>query len=148
MGQVGDLIGAERAAAAGVLRKTEHPRLEEGAIDDQLPTALEQVKQANLALGSVERVPLLHGHPRHPSTLGGQRVSSAGQCLLLHEELLARSLPLPRRHDPGFVLWKIPFRLLHVFLPTFPERGTLAVMRSRPCRAGLITPCSARHGTR
>jgi hypothetical protein len=36
-----------------------------------------------------------HGHPRHPPTLGGQRVTGAGQLLLLHEQLLARSLPLP-----------------------------------------------------
>jgi hypothetical protein len=34
MGQVGDLIGAQRAAAAGVLGPAEHPGLEEGAIDD------------------------------------------------------------------------------------------------------------------
>src|SRR5262249_31279908 len=51
MGQVGDLIGAQGAAAAGVLGPAEHPGLEEGAIDDQLPAALEQVEQANLALG-------------------------------------------------------------------------------------------------
>src|SRR6267143_433767 len=99
MGQVRDLIGAQGAAAAGVLGPAEHPGLEEGAIDDQLTAALEQIEQAYLALGSVELVLLLHRHPRHPSTLGGQRVTGAGQGLLLHEELLARNLPLLRRHD-------------------------------------------------
>jgi hypothetical protein len=51
MRQVGDLIGAEGTAAAGVLGPAEHPWLKEGAIDDQLPATLEQVEQANLALG-------------------------------------------------------------------------------------------------
>src|SRR5262245_10389950 len=41
---------------------------------------------------------LLQGQPRHPPTLGGQRVTGPGQLLLLHEQLLARSLPLPQRH--------------------------------------------------
>src|SRR5262245_47103315 len=75
-----------------------HAGLEEGAIDDQLPPAVEQVEQARLALGTVELVLLLHGQPRHPPTLGGQRVTGPGQLLLLHEQLLARSLPLPQRH--------------------------------------------------
>src|SRR6266568_2682929 len=40
MGQVGDLIGAQGAAAAGMLGPAEHPGFEEGAVDDQLPAAL------------------------------------------------------------------------------------------------------------
>src|SRR5262249_5464897 len=75
-----------------------HAGLKEGAIDDQLPPAVEQVEQARLALGTVELVLLLHGQPRRPPTLGGQRVTGPGQLLLLHEQLLARSLPLPQRH--------------------------------------------------
>src|SRR6266446_10223012 len=81
MGQVRDLIRAKRAATAGVLGPAEHPGLEEGAIDDQLPAALEQVEQANLTLGPVELVLFLHCRPRHPSTLGGQRITGAGQGL-------------------------------------------------------------------
>src|ERR687895_1179396 len=41
------------------------------------------------------------GQPRHPPTLGGQRVTRAGQLLLLHEQSLTRSLPLLARHDRG-----------------------------------------------
>ena len=100
MGQVRDLIGAQGATAARVLGPAEYPGLEEGAIDDQLPAVLEQVEQANLALGTFELVLLLHHHPRHPSTLGGQCVTGAGQLLLFQEELLPCSLPLPFRHDP------------------------------------------------
>src|SRR5271166_5689805 len=51
------------------------------------------------ALGPVELILLLHRHPRHPPSLGGQRVTGAGQGLLLDEKLLARSLPLLRRHN-------------------------------------------------
>ena len=101
VGEVGDLVGSQRAAAAGMLGPAEHAGLEEGAVDDQLTAALEQVEQARLALRPVELVLLLHGHPRHPPALGGQRVTGAGQLLLLHEQLLARRLPLLRRHDRG-----------------------------------------------
>jgi hypothetical protein len=99
MGYVGDLVGHHGAAAAGMLGPAEHAGLEEGAVDDQLTAAFEQVDQARVALRPVERVLLLHGQPRHPSALGGQRVAGAGQGLLLHEQLLARSLPRLRRHD-------------------------------------------------
>src|SRR5580658_11040135 len=98
MGQVGDLIGAEGAAAAGVLGPAENPGLEEGAIDDQLTAALEQIEQAYPALGSVELVFLLHSQPRHPPAFGGQRVTRAGEGLLFDEELLTRRLPLLLRH--------------------------------------------------
>src|SRR5205823_9156593 len=73
-----------------------------------LPAALENVEQANLTFGPVELVLLPDRHPRYPSTLGGQRITGAGQGLLLHEELLVRSLPLLLRHDRRCVLWKIP----------------------------------------
>src|SRR6266853_5812664 len=99
MGQVRDLIGTQGAAAAGVLRPAEHSGFEEGAVDDQLTAALEQIEQAYLTFGSVELVLLVHGQPRHSPTLGGQRVTSAGQGLLLHEKLLACSLPILRRHN-------------------------------------------------
>src|SRR3974390_2077023 len=115
MGQVPDLIGAQGATAAGVLRPAEHPGLEEGAIDDQLPAALEQVEQAHLTLGPVELVLLLHRHPRHPSTLGGQRITRTSQGFLLHEELLARGLPLLPRHDRRYVHSEMSFVVLHVF---------------------------------
>src|ERR1700738_5016350 len=52
MGQVRDLIGAQGAAAAGVLGPAEHSGFEESAIDDQLTAALEQIEPAYLALGS------------------------------------------------------------------------------------------------
>jgi len=71
MGQVCDLIGAERTTAARMVGPAEDARLEEGAIDDQLSAALEQIEQADLARGTVELVLLLHCRPRHPSTLGG-----------------------------------------------------------------------------
>jgi hypothetical protein len=94
MGQVGNLIGAQGTAAARVVGPAEHAGLEEGAIHDQLATALEQIEQAYLAPGSVELVRVVHSQPRHPPAFGVQRVTGAGHGLLLDEELLARRLPL------------------------------------------------------
>jgi hypothetical protein len=79
---------------AGMLGPPLHAGFEEGAVDDQLTATLEQVEQARFALGSVELVLFLNSQPRHPPTLGRQRVTGAGQLFLLHEQLLKRSLPL------------------------------------------------------
>src|SRR5579864_3541004 len=129
MSQVANLIGAQGAAAASVFGPAEDARFEEGAIDDQLTAALEQIEQAYLALGSVELVLLVHSQPRHPPAFGGQPVTGAGQGLLLHEELLARSLPLLLRHDRGCVHREMPFPVFlvslfpccHLISPLFSE---------------------------
>jgi hypothetical protein len=92
VGEVGDLVGQQAAAAARVVGPAEHAGLEEGAVDDQLLTALEQIEQACLALRPVERVALLHRQPRHPPTLRGRRIPSLGQSRLLHQHLLAGRL--------------------------------------------------------
>src|SRR5207248_10856387 len=98
MGDVRDLVAHHGAANTRMLGPPFHAGFEERAVDDQLTAALEQVEQAHFALGSVELVILLHGQPRHPATLGRQRVTGAGQLLLLHAQLLTRSLPLLRRN--------------------------------------------------
>src|SRR5258708_6941437 len=99
VGQMCDLIGAKGAAAAGMLGPAEHPGFEEGAVDDQLPAALEQVEQAHLAVRPLEFIRLLDGHPWHPPAFGSPRVAGAGQGLFLHHHLLARRLPGLWRHD-------------------------------------------------
>ena len=101
MGEVGDLVGPQGTATASMVRPAVHAGLEKGAVDDQLVPALEQVEQTRFALGSIELVLLLYGQPRHPPTLGGQRVTGAGQLLFLHQQLLARSFPFLRRYDRG-----------------------------------------------
>src|SRR5271156_2717970 len=116
MGQVGDLVGAQGAAAAGVLRPAEYPGLEEGAIDDQLTAALEQIEQAYLALGSLELILLVHNQPRHPPAFSGPRVTGARQGLLLSQALLVSSLPLLLRNDRRCVHREMPFRVLLVSL--------------------------------
>src|SRR5436189_5695540 len=68
MGGMSDLIGYHGAANAGMLGPAFHAGLEEGAVDDQLTAAVEQVEQARLAPGPVELVLLLNGQPRHPPT--------------------------------------------------------------------------------
>ncbi len=98
-----DLVGSQRAAPAGMVGPAEHARLEEGAVDDQLTAAVEQVEQAGLAVRPLEHIVLLHGHPRHAPALGGQRVACACVFLLLHEHPLARRLPFPGRNDRGLL---------------------------------------------
>ena len=96
MGEVGDLVGHQGAAATGMFGPAVHAGLEEGAVDDQLTAAVEQAGQALLTVGPLELVRLVHGQPGHPPTLGGQGVTGMGQRLLFHEELLTRGLPLLR----------------------------------------------------
>src|SRR6266851_4428675 len=98
MGEVGDLVGTEGAAAAGMLGPAEH------------------VEHAHLTFRPFELILLLHGQPRHPATLGGQRVTGAGEGLLLHEELLARCLPLLWRHDRWCLHCEMPFLVLNLSL--------------------------------
>src|SRR6266542_4318267 len=104
---VSDLVGYHGAANAAMLGPAFHAGLEEGAVNDQLTAAIEEVEQTRFAIGPVELILLLHGHPRHPPTLGRQRITSAGQLFLHHEQFLPRTLPLLRGHH---------FRYFHVFL--------------------------------
>ena len=108
MRKMGDLIGAHGAAAAGMVRPAEHAGLEEGAVDNQLSPALEQVEEARLAVGPDELIGLLDRHPRHPPTLGGERVMGAQHRLLFHEELLPGSVPVLLRYDWGNVHGRTP----------------------------------------
>ena len=99
MGEVGDLVGSERAAAAGMVGPAEDAGLEEGAVDDQLTAALEEVEQARFAPGAFEFVLLLDRDPGHAPALGSQRVALAGEVFLLGEQLLAGGKPFVLRHD-------------------------------------------------
>jgi hypothetical protein len=129
-----------------VVGPAEHSRLEEGAIDDQLPAALEQVEQANLALGALEFVRLLDGHPRHPPAFGGQRITLASQGFLLHEELLSRGLPLLPRHDRRCVHFEMSFTVLHVsrLVPVFLLFLFLHCQRPSPLRPHSTVECRGR----
>ena len=93
-----DLVGPRRAARAALLPVgAEHE-----VVDDQLPAALEQVGQPDLALRAGEAVVLGHLDHRQPAALGAQRVAAAGQLLLLLEQRRAGGEPLVPGHD----LWK------------------------------------------
>ena len=99
MGEVANVVGHQRAADTAVFGPTMNTRVDEGAIDDQLASAMEQIEQAHLALGPLEDVFLIHLCPRHPPAHRGQRITRTSQLLLLDEHLLKRSLPLLRRHN-------------------------------------------------
>src|ERR1700722_10325008 len=113
-----DLIGTEGAASAGVIRPAEHPGLEEGAIDDQLRAALEQINEAYLTVRSVERVIRVDSYPRHAAAFGGQCIARTREGFLFHKELLARGLPLLLRYDRGSLHREIPFSVFFAFLYT------------------------------
>jgi hypothetical protein len=51
-----DLVGSEGAAFAGMIGPAGHPRLEDGAVQDQLAAVLEQVERPSLASGPFEFV--------------------------------------------------------------------------------------------
>src|SRR5438128_731101 len=87
MGQMRDLIGAQRATSAGMLGPAEHSRLEEGAVDDQLLAALEQVEQAGHILhlsceafnaGLASGSPVVTGHPQRSGTRQCSSLGSVG----------------------------------------------------------------------
>src|SRR6201999_1050561 len=99
VGEIGYLVGAQRAAAASTLRPTMDAGLEEGPIDDKLAAACEQIEQTDLAAWAVELIRLVDRHPGHPATLGCQGVMGAKRGLLLDEQARARGVPSLRRHD-------------------------------------------------
>src|SRR5438874_9367197 len=97
MSGVSNVVSHHGATDACMFWPADHPRLEEGAVDDQLTTAVEQIEQTSLAVGPLEVVLFLHGHPWHPPTLGRQRVTSVGQLLLFYKQFPARRFPVFRR---------------------------------------------------
>jgi hypothetical protein len=78
-----------------------------------------QIVEAAACNGAHVLVGFLDGHPRHPSTFGGQGIAGPHQGLFLHEHLLARSLPLLPRHHRGCVHSEMFSVVLHVsrFVP-------------------------------
>ena len=114
MGEIGNLVGAHGATAAGMIGPAEHSGFEEGPIDNQLTAPLKQIEQAYLSTGSVERVFFVYGHPWHPPAFGGQSVTGMGEGFLFRKELLACSAPLLLRNNRGSDLGQIPMHLFRV----------------------------------
>ena len=78
MSGVSYLVGHHGTADAGMLGPAFHTGFEEGAVNDQLTAAVEQVEQARLSLEARRiRIP----SPRPPTAFAGA--------------------PLPARHGPG-----------------------------------------------
>src|SRR5215475_13809278 len=119
------LVGDERAADAGPIRVRAalcvggDVRPIEGAVDDQLAAALEQVQQAHGPIRPLEAVGLLHCHPRHTPTLSRHRVARPGELFLLHQQLLSGRIPLSRRDDRGYLhsLFLLSQPLIAMFSP-------------------------------
>ncbi len=102
---------ARRAARDDAQR----PRLEAGWEDGQQEAPATVLNAA------------MDGQPRHPPTLGGQRVTGTGHLLFLHKQLLTRCLLLLRQYDRG---------CLHCEMSTFRFRSKL--MSFWPCRSCTV----------
>src|SRR5215211_5766493 len=127
VGEVGHLVGSERAARAAALRPARHVRVVEEPVDDQLAAPLEEVEQSDRPIGPVERVVPIHRHPWHPAPLGGKRVTDACDLLLPHEHLLASGHPFLRRDDRRHVF--------HCHLDSSSFRYSSTTSNIRPHRA-------------
>src|SRR5467141_3621020 len=152
MGQVRDLIGAQGAAAAGVLGPAEHSRFEEGAIDDQLTAALEQIEQAGLPCPWVRRTrtsspppstasvdarrPARHGSESRPSPSRG-----AGGATPATPPATRPAVFSFRLSGSPFSACLLPYHFSFVFLSlikTFLKRWQTAAARKR--RIGAQAP--------
>ena len=128
MGEVGDLVGEEGAAAAAALGPALHARARRRSGRRPAAGAPRTGRAGWRDRPGPRSVLLVHGHPRHPAALGGQRIAGAGQLLLLHQQLRAGGLPFLRRHD-----WRgvhCGLFLLEVFVDDVeqaPPQGALAI---------------------
>src|ERR671916_782839 len=77
-----ELVGPRRAAGAAVLPR----RVEHEVVDDELVPPVEQVAQADGALRALQRVVLVDLDHRQLAPFGVERVTPAGQLLLLRPQ--------------------------------------------------------------
>src|SRR5215218_3350060 len=144
MGGVGDLVseeGTARARPLGVRLATLRVRIGgdlrpvEGAVDDQLTAALEQVGKRGRPVRTLEAVLFLDRHPRHPAALGRERVTGSGVLLLLDEQFLAGGLPLLGGDDGGYV---------HFTPSSFRYSSTTSMKRPQTARWRSIHSATSR----
>jgi hypothetical protein len=69
-GQIVGEHGATRAALLGI-RGDVHSRVQEEAVDDQLPAAVEEIEEVALAVGALEAVVLIDRDHGQPAALSG-----------------------------------------------------------------------------
>src|SRR5262245_32066874 len=105
------VVDLERAADALMLRARRHHEM----LYVELASALEEVRQRQLAVGAVETILLLHSNPGKGQAQGRNRIAVPGQCLLMLQKGNPRFEPLFSGYD----------RVLH---------GTLHLFGDPPCR--------------
>ena len=85
-----DVIGEERATGAACAPA----RAKHKVIDNELASAIEQLSQILLALGSVKDIILLNFHPRQSQTFCIDFVAEMRKFLFFQQQRFARSEPL------------------------------------------------------
>ena len=86
---VADLVHPGRATRAALVPTG----VEHEVADDELAPALEQIEEADPALGAIELVVLVDLDHRKPATLGVERISLPRELLFLRQQRLARDQP-------------------------------------------------------
>ena len=109
----------------------------EGAVDDQLAAAVEEVGQAGRAIRALEAVVLFDGHPGHPPPLGREGVACAHVLLLLHKQLLASRLPVLRGNHAGVF---ISYFLLQVVVDDVEQASPARPLGIHPVGGPLERP--------
>src|SRR5215831_19454613 len=91
----GEIVRPERAVLA--------PRIPVGSkhevVDDQLTSALEQVRQRLFSIWTVKDIILVQLHPRQLLPLMTQSIAQFGELLLFRQQRLASRQPLFPRYD-------------------------------------------------
>ena len=70
-------------------------------VDDQLPTALEQIEESLISARALEHVAFIDADHRLPAPLGGERVAGAGCSLFLGDHSLVSGSPFGLRDNAG-----------------------------------------------
>jgi hypothetical protein len=78
MREVRDLVGAERATDAGVVGPAVDAGIVEGAIEDELAAAFEEIEQRTLPFRTFEDVLLFDREPGHAAARRSHRIARVG----------------------------------------------------------------------
>jgi hypothetical protein len=68
-------------------------------LEDELTLRAEEVAQTQRSLGTFKTVSFVNPHPGERASFGAQRISGAGELLLLGEQRFARGKPLLAGRD-------------------------------------------------
>jgi hypothetical protein len=93
------VVDDEGTAGAICLGPAVHAGRKHEAVQDKLPTSVEQIAQTYLLLRPVEHIILFHSEPRQSASFRSQSVARMRGGFLLREQSVVGSLPFGARYD-------------------------------------------------